>query len=184
MSFTITDLKKSLGVGMGVMKNKYLLEMPLPQGHRMNVLCRSAGLPARTISTTAVHKHGRKYNMRAETDYGDTWEMTVMDDSNMSIRKQIDQWMIDIDNSIEPSVYLYQQEITIWQLSSNGDKVYGYVLENAFPSGIGEVILSDSEENSLTEFTVTFTFSEFTPIVGSGTASPNNGTAASAAELF
>ena len=58
----------------------------------------------------------------------------------------------------------YQTDINIWQLSGTGKKVYGYKLQNAFPSSIGIVTLDDSEENTLSEFSVVFTYSEFMPI--------------------
>ena len=181
---TITDLKKSLGVGMGSRKNKYLLEMPISNGRQFNLLCQSAELPARTITTTPIWFNGRKYNTRAETDYGDTWEVTVLDDSNMSIRKELDNWLESVDNTNGNSEHFYQQEVTIWQLSSTGEKIYGYTLQNAFPSGVSEVTFGDSDENSLTEFNITFTFSEFVPIVGISGTEYNTPSARDATTLF
>ena len=54
--------------------------------------------------------------------------------------------------------------MSIWQLDTLGNKVYGYNLENVFITGIGEVSYSDSELDSLVEYNLTFTFSEFYPI--------------------
>jgi len=262
--FTISDLKKHLGPGLGLRKNQYLLEIPVPgiEGEKLNVLCRSAGLPERNISTTTIFHKGRKYNIRGETDYIGTFEVTIMDDSDMSIRQIFDKWLKKVDNSKplnagifsgasyeegvgaalgvvksgvglanqiknameEPgdaiggfflgmldkgqatSVAKYQTDINIWQLatsnptttaittaittsnpttttditdittaittsniSSGGqekgdEKLYGYKLQNAFPSSIGIVTLGDAEENALSEFSVVFTFSEFIPL--------------------
>ena len=58
----------------------------------------------------------------------------------------------------------YQAELTIWQLDTLGNKVYGYNLENVFITGLGEVTYGDSELDSLVEYNVTFTFSEFYPV--------------------
>ena len=58
----------------------------------------------------------------------------------------------------------YQTDINVWQLGANGEKVYGYKLQNVFPSAVGQVTYEDGEENTLSEFTITFTFSEFTPL--------------------
>lgn len=216
MSFTIEDLKKHLGPGLGLRKNKYLIEIPIPgmSGQALNILCRSAGLPERNISTVTVAHKGRKYNMRGETDYGGTYEISIVDDSGMNIRKVFDKWLTKVDNtkpknlgilgaSFEASfidellagvelannvrtainfdkgesfflgfldsgsanaVSPYQTDINIWQLSATGEKVYGYKLQNAFPSSSGIVTLDDSDENTLSEFSVTFTFSEFVPL--------------------
>ena len=220
--FTISDLKKHLGPGLGLRKNKYLLEIPVPgiEGAKINVLARSAGLPERNMSTTSVFHKGRKYNLRGETDYIGTYEVSILDDSSMDIRKTFDRWMRQVDNSkprnqgifsgasyesgvgsilntiksglgvanqiknaIEnpadtiggfflglvdageaTSAAKYQTDINVWQLSATGEKVYGYKLQNAFPSSIGIVTLDDGEQDTLSEFSIVFTFSEFEPL--------------------
>lgn len=223
--FSISDLKKHLGPGLGLRKNKYLLEIPIPgiDGHTINILCRSTGLPERNMTTTTVWKHGRKYNVRGETDYIGTFEISILDSSDMSIRKKFDEWMTLVDNS-KPKNYgvfggssyeqgtkdllnaiqsgteianqlknitknnetltdafsglvvgvmdngqaapvaHYQTDINVWQLDNKENKIYGYKLQNAFPSSIGIVTLDDNSENELSEFNVTFTFSEFMPL--------------------
>lgn len=218
--FTITDLKKQLGPGLGLRKNKYLLEIPVPgiEGAKINVLCRSAGLPERTIKTAQLMHKGRAYNVRGETDYGGTYEVSILDDSEMNIRKTFDKWMKRVDNSkqvgglssyesglsdilnvvksglqvanqiknvlenpkeaiggfflgiVDPgqgaSIAKYQTDINVWQLTNSGEKVYGYKLQNAFPQQIGIVTLDDGDENTLSEFSITFAFSEFIPLEG------------------
>lgn len=218
--FTINDLKKHLGPGLGLRKNKYLIEIPVPgiEGRKLNILCQSAGLPERNITTTTIYKYGRKYNMRGETDYTGTYEVSILDDSDMRVRNVFDKWMKKIDNTkpmnkgilgasyetgvgdvletIQSGVGLanqiknviespgdsvdfflgfidkgnaasaagYQTDINIWQLSSDSQKVYGYKLQNAFPQQVGIVTLEDGEENTLSQFSVTFAFSEFNPM--------------------
>lgn len=217
--FTISDLKKQLGPGLGLRKNKYLLEIPVPgvEGSKINVLARSAGLPERNIKTTQMFHKGRVYNVRGETDYGGTYEVSILDDSQMNIRKTFDTWMKNVDNSkpvggglasyegalkdvmntvksgLEVANQIknvmqnprqaiggfflglidangaaalakYQTDINVWQLSSSGAKVYGYKLQNAFPQQIGIVTLDDGDENTLSEFSIVFAFSEFIPL--------------------
>lgn len=220
--FTISDLKKHLGPGLGLRKNKYLLEIPVPgiEGSKINVLARSAGLPERNMATTAVFHKGRKYNVRGETDYGGTYEVSILDDSAMDIRKMFDRWMKRVDNSKPKnmgvfsgasyesgvgallnsiksglavanqiknvmenptdtiggfflglvdageatSIAKYQTDINVWQLSATGEKVYGYKLQNAFPSSIGIVTLDDGDQDTLSEFSIVFAFSEFEPL--------------------
>jgi len=224
MKLTIENLKKHLGPGLGLRKNKYLLEIPMPglDGAKVNVLARSAGLPERNISTSSVFHKGRKYIVRGETDYIGTYEVSIVDDSNMDIRRKFDDWLKLIDDSkpansglfsagsyetgigaalnvlnsginqvkniktalkdpmgtiggfvlgaIDPGLASasakYQTDINIWQLSGTGSKVYGYKIENAFPSQIGIVTLDDGNPNTLSEFSVTFSFSEFIPLDG------------------
>jgi hypothetical protein len=222
--FTISDLKKHLGAGLGLRKNRYLLEIPVPsvEGEKLNVLCRSAGLPERNITPSEIFHKGRKYIMRGETDFVGSYEVSILDDSEMNIRRTFDKWLKSVDNSkpanqgifsggsyeegvgnvldnIKSGVAVanqaqdlidnplqttgnfflglidsglntpfaqYQVDINIWQLSGSGKKVYGYKLQNAFPTSLGTVTMGDEEENSLTEFSVVFSFSEFLALEG------------------
>lgn len=220
-TFNIRELKKAMGPGLGLRKNRYLIEIPVPtvEGQTINILCRSAGLPERNINTVTVWHKGRQYNVRGETDYIGEYEISIVDDSDMRIRKMFDTWMTQIDNtkpanegilgaSFEKAVPgllnevksfvktanqvknliknpkqaldwvigsiagtnaatstpTYQVDINIWQLGNNGEKVYGYKLQNAFPKSVGIVTLDDSDENTLSEFSVVFAFSEFLPL--------------------
>ncbi len=244
---SISKLKESLGGGLK--KNKFLLEVAVPgiDSEKLNILCKTAGLPQRTIGVTEVWYKGRKYNIRSTTDYGGEYEITVLDDNKMSIRKAFDKWMQKVDDSRktkyesggllsgdiknainkgigyvksatalaskaknimenpkqvigdyvmgklnpskETSVADYQTDFNIWQLNNSGKKVYGYKLQNAFPKSIGPVQFDSSSLNELTEFTITFAFSEFITIennliqdIVSGIAGEDGGDALSSIE--
>lgn len=224
---TINDLKYNLGAGSR--KNKFLIELSFGNldSAKFNCLCTSASFPSRTINTVTVSRHGRKYPMRSETDYGNTYEVTVLDDDKLTLRKFFDSWLTVIDDTTKestnfyamqdsrnsffkffnklrkagsalkdvvngvssimknPSEFaskilgktignitgsnafnnpVYQAELTVWQLDGLGNKVYGYNLENVFITSIGEVTYSDSELDTLVEYNLTFTFSEFYPV--------------------
>lgn len=218
---TIRELKKALGPGLGLRKSKFLLEIPVPtvEGQTLNILCRSAGLPERNINTVQVWHKGRSYNMRGETDYIGEYEISILDDSDMRIRKMFDTWINQVDNTkpanegiigasfekampgflseasalvktanqvknliknpkqaldwvigsiagtnASTSQPTYQTDINIWQLGNTDNKVYGYKLQNAFPKSIGVVTLDDGDENTMSEFSVVFSFSEFIPL--------------------
>lgn len=220
-TYNIRELKKHLGPGLGLRKNRFLLEIPVPtvEGQTLNILCRSAGLPERNINTTTIWHKGRQYNVRGETDYVGEYEISILDDSDMRIRKMFDTWINQVDNtkpanegiigaSFEKAVpgFLnevsgfvktanqvknliknpkqaldwvigsiagtnsafntptYQTDINIWQLGHADGKVYGYKLQNAFPKSIGIVTLDDGDENTMSEFSVVFSFSEFIPL--------------------
>lgn len=230
---TINDLKYNLAGGSR--KNKFLIELTFGSldSAKFNCLCTNAQFPGRQIQTVTVSRHGRKYPVRSETDYGNTYEVTVLDDNKLSLRKFFDSWLTYVDDSTKESdsFYLmkdsrnsflnklknacsavkdiangvktitsnpkafakrilkktvdnvldssynvpdYQAELSIWQLDTLGNKVYGYNLENVFITGIGEVSYSDSELDSLVEYNLTFTFSEFYPISSSSSGFTNS----------
>lgn len=220
MAYNISQLKNHLGTGLGLRKNKYLIEIPMPtiDGETLNILCQSAGFPERSNNTTEIWHKGRRYTVRGETDFGGEYEISILDDSDMRIRYLFDTWMKQVDNTrpnsndgllgssfeifdrvveevadgvaaansvintiTNPTQLLnftsglldsnkgisaasYQTDINIWQLDGKNQKVYGYKIQNAFPKNIGDLTLEDSDENSLSEFRITFAFSEFIPI--------------------
>jgi len=196
--FTIEDLKKHLGPGLGLRKAKYLLEVPVPKsGKTLNILCRSTALPERVVGTVSVFNKGRKYNMRSETAYPGTYDVSVTDDSKMVLRALFDGWLTLVDDSNPggqssssyenaPKFSLgtfgsgnqpdYQADVNIWQLGNLGEKIYGYKLQNAFPTTLGIVELDDSDEVSLSEFSVTFTYSESIPISPGAVSTPKSAT--------
>jgi hypothetical protein len=216
MALTIEDLKKNLGPGLGLRKSKYLLEVPVPgsNGKKLNILCRATSLPERNITTTSVYHLGRKYNMRAETIFAGVYNISVVDDSKMTLRELFDNWLSLVDqtkpkdsnligklgsdvgkltetvdglvkaaNTLKTSFEtdggmsfllnafdgssghpIYQTDINIWQLGNGGEKVYGYKLQNAYPTTLGTVELDDGDTGTLSEFSIDFTYSEFIPI--------------------
>lgn len=96
---TIKSLKDYIGSGARV--NKYELELFFDglEPVRLNVLCHNIALPAKAIQTVSSYKRGRKYNMRGETTYGDTFTISFYEDENYSIRRQFDAWMTIVDDS-------------------------------------------------------------------------------------
>lgn len=101
MSFTISDLKRAMGSSLGLRSNKYLIEIPVPgaDGEKICILCRSTSLPERNIGTVDVYSKGRKYKMRGETEFPGTYNISILDDSSMSIRRLFDAWLTLVDNT-------------------------------------------------------------------------------------
>lgn len=102
---TIRDLMNQLEEGAGLRTNKYLIEFDVPmhlqwaKPEKLNVLCQATSFPQRTISTVPVWRFGRKYNLRGETTFPDTWTMEFVDDSEFTIYTALMLWMYDIDDT-------------------------------------------------------------------------------------
>lgn len=101
MFSNIRELKQHLGPGLGLRKNRFLLELPVPtvRGETLSMLCQSAGLPERNINTTEMWHKGRIYTVRGEADFTGEYEISIVDDSNMEIRQMFDVWMRTIDDT-------------------------------------------------------------------------------------
>ena len=179
MTSTIELLKTQINGGLR--KNKYEIYIDLPDnsnGEKINLMCKASSFPERTISTVEYWHYGRSVSLRAETTYAKTWDVTFYDDSKMNIRRLFDKWMIMIDNSrkttdIQPNIQAvnvqdYHTNIMVYQLDGEGNHVYGNILYYAFPTNLSQITYDDSENDTVVEFNVTFTYSEMAPIDGSG----------------
>ena len=214
---TYRDLKAELNTGIGARTNKYVLELEVPISgspsiKSLNILCQSVSFPQRSMTSASVWRFGRKYNLRGETNFGDTCTIEFVDDSLLSVRRSLDRWFIDIDDSklqdegltglyrapleklkgvglsgremnakmdwagssrsyntgfskeYNTSTPGYQTDIRVFQLDQVGNKISGYLMQNAFISEISQIEYRDDKENELTKFTAGITFSEFLPL--------------------
>lgn len=207
------DLLKELNRNIGSRNNRYVLELDVPIANSpdistLNILCQATSFPTKSMSVANVYRFGRKYNLRGEVNYGDSWTLTFVEDSDMSVRKILETWHIDIDDSaiqgtglsnvytnprsrvrsnqtldnreqgyrdgswfnnlpesFRPSLPNYQTDIRVYQLDLVGNKVMGYLMQNAFVSEIQAIEYADDFENQLTKVSVTFTYSEFLPLM-------------------
>lgn len=94
----IEELKRALGAGSR--PNQYLLEISYGNldSEKLNILCKSASLPEYKISTVTAAYHGRKVVLRGETEFPETYEITVYDDANMSLRRFFSKWLLAVDD--------------------------------------------------------------------------------------
>lgn len=96
---TIKDLKRE--IGYGARSNRYMVEISFKglDSVKINVLCRNIDFPQKNIQVVTVSKHGRKYNMRGETDYGSQVTMQFYEDDEFNIRRQFDAYLQIVDDS-------------------------------------------------------------------------------------
>jgi hypothetical protein len=95
----IRDIKHE--IGYGARTNRYLLEMSFRglDSVKVSILCKTVDFPPKNIQVQTISKHGRKYNVRGETDYGQSVNMIFYEDSNLSIRRQFDAYLQIVDDS-------------------------------------------------------------------------------------
>lgn len=216
-AFSLSDVKKELGPGLGIRSNLYLLECAIKgaDARKLAVLCLSTSLPERNIGKVDLFHKGRKYTIRGETELTGTYTINITDDSEMKLRRYFDSWMKEVDNttpktenalagliggeagdfmesvngvikavnSIKSAWQVdgglswikntitgknvpagYMTNVNIWQLSKTRQKLRGYALQGCFPIELGAIETDDSNENQLSQFSVTFAYSDFEPI--------------------
>lgn len=216
-SFTLSDLKKQLGDGLGIRSNKYVVIVPFPGiiGRKLAVLARSTSLPERGIGVAEIYHKGRRYKIRGETDLQNAFTINLTDDSEMKLRQYFDTWLRLVDNPetdleatsegimggfsdllnsltgavnaaseliseysntslssvIKGSFFnsntlpSYQKDVEVYQLNKNNEAIYGYLLQNCFPTEVGAVEISDEQEGEFSQFSVNLTYSDFIPLL-------------------
>ena len=99
--FSLSDLKKQLGDGLGIRSNLYGIVVPLPYegSYKLAVLAKSTSLPERNVGTVDIYHKGRRYKIRGETDLQGTYTINMTDDSDMKLRQFFDAWMKSVDNT-------------------------------------------------------------------------------------
>lgn len=163
---TVADLKKVLYAS--VKSNNYRVELNLlySTGHfdsrTFNLLVKSTALPERRINIAEVWYRGRKIQLRSEQENSGEWECTVLDDDNMSLRKSMTRWFESIDSMRKTmrDANNYTVSAKIYQLDVQGNPVFGVRLNNVFLSSIGSINFDDSANDQLSEFSVSFAYSE------------------------
>lgn len=102
---TASDLKKALRVDRGqpLRKSKYRLDLYIPgeDTRMLRILCQSVKFPNRSMTPVKVFHKGRPYLMRSETEFGDSIDISFLEDSQSDIRRMLDQWFLSVD---DPSI--------------------------------------------------------------------------------
>jgi hypothetical protein len=176
---TIYDFKTRL-TGGGARANLFECELTFPDALKNDIdaaaadhfrfLIKTAALPASNLTTIAVPFRGRTLKIAGDRTF-DTWNITVLNDTNFILRNAFEKWSNYInrhdDNSgvITPS--LYQREITVHQLSrgvvdnstvgtQNIPILKSYKLYGCYPSAVDAIPLSYDTTDTIEEFGVTF----------------------------
>ena len=174
------DTFKSKMLGGGVRPNFFECELKFPAlaiddndvSDKSRFLVKGANLPASNIAPISVPFRGRELKIAGERTF-DTWTVTVINDSNFTLRDAFEKWMNMInrvsDNGGEVDPTVYQQEAYVHQLGrapiassttapvTTGDTIpilRSYHFHGVFPTQVAPIELSYDQNNVIEEFAV------------------------------
>jgi len=129
-----------------------------------SLLVTGAALPASTVNPTIIQYRGREVKLAGERIF-DPFTITVVNDTNMSLRRPFEEWMNGM-NDLEANTGIlnpidYQVDMSVEHLDRNDDPLMTYVLYNAFPINMSEIGLQYGQNDVIEEFTVTFNYSHY-----------------------
>ena len=175
MSNVLSTLKEALGAGARASKYQVKFSFPSIVGasvdtRDIDTLCKATSFPAMTIGQIEVFNQGRKMVLPGDTSFTNTWTLTFLNTEAHNIRRDMVKWMASADHfqnnmhSGSPNSVL--GELGISQLDSAGNVTATYTFHNVFPQEVGEITIGADQVDTMQEFDVTFSFTDW--VVGDG----------------
>ena len=175
----ITDFKSKL-TGGGARSNLFEVELSFPSTvavdglndilQKARFLVKAAQLPASNIAQIEVPFRGRTLKVAGDRSF-DTWTVTIINDTDFSIRSAFEKWMNTInrvsDNTGLTNPADYQADAYVYQLDRNGDTLRKYHFYDIFPTQVAPIELS-YDAQGIQEFTVELQVLWWEAIKGSG----------------
>ena len=177
-TFNVERFKSALTNG-GVRPNQFAVQLSFPTyvtGAAQAVqsapfLVNVAELPGQVVNPAIVLYRGREVKFAGDRTYA-PWTITVLNDSQLSIRNAIEQWMSGMEDlqskigRLNPAEY--QRNLQVFQLDRNGNTLKSYTLLDAFPIDLSPVGLDFGANDTISSFTCTWQYQSFTTTTGGG----------------
>lgn len=131
----------------------------------ISILCDSVSIPGKQIST--LDYQSVKYSVKIP--YGtlhDDINLTFLLTNDYYMKTVFDAWINSIVDSKTNQV-AYKNDITcdvtIQQLDEKDIPIYGVTLENAFPTTMNEISLSNENTDAIQKLSVSFSYDRYEP---------------------
>ena len=161
---TISDFKSRLSGG-GARPNLFEVELAFPDAvaidndvlQKARFLVKAAALPASNIAPIEIPFRGRILKIAGDRTF-ETWTITVINDTDFSIRSAFEKWMnvinkmSDATGQVDPEEY--QKDAMVHQLDRDGGILRSYKFWDIFPTNISTIDLSYETTDTIQEFTV------------------------------
>ena len=122
-------------------------------------MCKAAQLPASLMAEIEIPFRGRILKIAGDRTF-DTWDVTVINDTDFNVRNAMERWMNGINGHttneglVNPTDY--QADLIVEQLDKNGDSLKTYNFRGSFPTVVSPIDVSYEATNTIEEFGVTF----------------------------
>ena len=176
---TISDFKSKL-TGGGARSNLFEVELSFPSAvsveglndilNKARFLVKTAALPASNIAPIEIPFRGRVLKIAGDRTF-DTWSITVLNDTDFSIRSAFEKWMNFInkvsDNTGSTNAEDYQADAYVYQLDRSGETLRKYHFFDVFPTQVAPIELS-YDSAGIQEFTVELQVQWWEAVKGTG----------------
>ena len=172
MAFNIQTFRHAMHYD-GQRPNLFEVSIPttanLFNGDSLNLFAKATSIPGGTIGTVIVPYFGREVKMAGNRTFPE-WTVTVINDENFAIRSQFEGWMNKINThagNLRKSLS-YTSTASVKQYGKGGASVSAtYNFQNLFPTDLSEITLDWGDNDTIEEYTVTFSYDFWTRSAGS-----------------
>ena len=167
--------------------NKYLVEIVPPRGGTVSVagqsnvdlsdagkiiaMCKASSVPSREMGVAEVWIQGRKIPIPGDAQFAGTWDLTFYNDEEHNLRKQFEIWIENLDSYSQhqrgyDATQYYADQFRISQLDPEDQTIQLATWEfmHIFPTAISAVDFGSDTNDTVSEFTVTFTYGHYNRI--------------------
>ena len=175
MANKLSLLKTALGAGARSARYRVNFSVPAAIATKSNlqdvdILCKASSFPSMTIGQIEVYNQARKLVIPGDTTYATTWTLTFYNTEAHDLRRDMIAWMRAADdfqnNTHSGNPAAVMGELSIVQLDSADNETVQYTFHNVFVQEVAEISVGDDQVDSIQEFDVTFSFTDW--VVGNG----------------
>ena len=164
----IDDFKANL-IGGGARANQFRVTITPPPGiaigldvRRASFLVTASQIPASTLGEIAVPFRGRNIYVTGDRPAPEPWTTTFYNDTDFMVRNAMERWHNGInnfaDNTGVTNAADFQTDLFVEQLDRDDTILKTYILRNCFPTTIGEIALSNENQDAIETFDVTWKY--------------------------
>tara|TARA_R100000458_G_scaffold59651_2_gene70964 strand:+ start:1053 stop:1688 length:636 start_codon:yes stop_codon:yes gene_type:complete len=129
----------------------------------LSVLCKAAQIPQGQLGTIEVPFRGAKLKVPGDRAF-EPWTVTILNDPDMAVRAYFERWQNVIrsnaqNEALNTSLLDIFANMEVKQLNQKGEQIgTSWNIVGAWPSDVSSIDLSYDDENTLSQFTVTFQY--------------------------
>jgi len=171
MAFNISEFRANM-IGDGARPNLFAVTLTFPTfvangsaaGQKTTFMAKAAQLPGSSVGIVPQYYFGREVKFAGNRTFAD-WTLTIINDEDFLIRNALENWSNSINshvgnlrstNAATPTSYTSDAVVT--QYGKTGDIIKTYNMIGAFPANIDPISLDWGSNDSIEEYSVTFTY--------------------------
>ena len=171
MAFNVNEFRSQL-VGDGARPNLFAVTLVFPTfvplgaaaGQKITFMAKTAQLPGSTVGTVPMYYFGRELKFAGNRTFAD-WTLTIINDEDFIIRNALEQWSSSINshvanlrNTAAENQTTYAIDAKVQQFGKDGKAINEYDFVGMFPTDLSPIDLDWGSNDSIEEYSVTFSY--------------------------